>query len=338
MLINLHTHLEGRVRASTARELARSAGVPAPVGGWDAAFALDGPSDLTVYLEKVAASYPFFADLDGLRRIAMEAVIDSAADGQDYLELRFGPASHIGPGRDLHDIVLAMCDGVAEGSRVSGMPAGVVVAILRHHDDELNRAVARAAAAHAGAGVVGFDLAGDELRFPSLAPFSEAFAIAGAAGLGLTCHAAEAAPGPSAREAHHRFGVTRIGHGAHLVDDPDTLRWAAESGIVVEVCPTSNLYTGAVASLDDHPARAFTAAGVRLVLGDDNPTQTRSPLSAERSLLAARLGLSAAQLGQLDRTSIDSGFMEDSVRTALQASAVAIASSEDPAGTDAAIA
>jgi adenosine deaminase len=205
------------------------------------------------------------------------------------------------------------------------MPAGVVVAALRHHDEAANLAVARAAAAEAGEGVCGFDLAGDESRFPSLGPHEAAFALAGAAGLGLTCHAAEAGPAGAVREAVERLGVSRIGHGAHLVDDPGELAWAAERGVVVEVCPTSNWYTGAIPEIAAHPAPRFRAAGVGVVLGDDNPVQTGSDLAAERRVLVERLGWDAAALAELDRTSLAAAFLDAGRRRALEAAAEAAA-------------
>ena len=319
MLINLHTHLEGRVRPSTAAELAALTGIPEPDGGWEDAIRLAGPADLTVYLSKVAASYPFFDRAESLARITREAVEDAAADGQDYLELRFGPATHVRDGFTLDDVLTAACTGLREGTAATGLPAGIVVAALRRRPPEVNEAVARAAARHAGDGVVGFDLAGDELLSPELVPHADAFAIARAAGLGLTCHAAEAAPAFRAREAVELFGVSRIGHGAHIADDPAALTWAAENGVVIEVCPTSNWYTGAIEQIADHPAPVFRAAGIGVVLGDDNPLQTGSPLSAEREILAADLGFTGADLLELDRASVRAAFLDDSVRASLLA-------------------
>jgi adenosine deaminase len=317
MLINLHSHLEGRLRPATALELAREVGLPTPRGGWAEALHLDGPADLTVYLAKVAATYPFFATADHLARITREAVEDAAADGGDYLELRFGPATHVRAGLPIDTVVRAVCEGAAEGVAGTAMPCGIVVAALRHHDEDTNREVARVAARHAGRGVVGFDLAGDELLHPDLGPFREPFSIARAAGLGLTCHAAEAAPAGAARAAVDLLGVARIGHGTHVADDPDAIRWAADSGIVIEVCPTSNWYTGAIPHLGAHPVRTFQDAGVALVLGDDNPIQTGSPLSTERAVLAGRHGFSPAELTALDRRSIEAAFLDDSLRREL---------------------
>ena len=321
MLINLHTHLEGRVRPSTAAELAARTGTPEPADGWEAAIRLAGPADLTVYLEKVAASYPFFDRADSLARITREAVEDAAADGQDYLELRFGPTTHVRDGFTLDDVLTAACAGLIEGSRATGLPAGLMVAALRRRSTEENNAVAHAAAKHAGNGVVGFDLAGDELRSPEIDGHAEAFGIARAAGLGLTCHAAEAAPVFRAREAVELLGVSRIGHGAHVADDPEAMAWFAGHGIVIEICPTSNWYTGAIARIADHPAPIFRDAGIPLVLGDDNPRQTGSQLRHEREILSSELGFTAVQLAAMDRAAIDAAFLDDSVRRTLLARA-----------------
>jgi adenosine deaminase len=314
MKLNLHSHLEGRVRPSTAAALAAEAGVAPPEGGWERALQLDGPANLTVYLSKVAATYPFFRSPAHIARIACEAVEDAAADGTDYLELRFGPATHVHLGFDMDSVMAAVCDGVREGMNRAHIHAGVVIAALRHHDVETNVAVARAASRFAGKGIVGFDLAGDESLFNDLALYEKPFAIARAAGLGLTCHAAEAAPGSAAREAAERFGVSRIGHGAHLAEDDESLRWVRDHGVVVECCPTSNWYTGAIAKRSQHPAKYFRQQYLKIVLGDDNPIQTKSLLSNERRVLVDELGFTVQDLFTLDETSVQAAFLEDSTR------------------------
>jgi adenosine deaminase len=319
VLINLHSHLEGRVRPSTAAALAKNEGIPMPEGGWDRAIRLDAPSSLTTYLAKVASTYPFFRSPDSARRIAREAVEDAAESGLDYIELRFGPATHAESNRGIDNVIAAVVEGMQEASVATGMPSGAVVAALRHHDSDTNEAVARAAAGFAGRGVIGFDLAGDELLFPALSPHERAFKIAGAASLGITCHAAEAGPASAAREAVELLGATRIGHGAHLADSPSLLRWFADEGIVVEICPTSNWFTGAIASVSQHPAPIFRDSGVNLVLGDDNPMQTGADLRAERAVLESSLGFSQADLRTLDRVSIGAAFLENSVRSTLLA-------------------
>jgi len=316
--LNLHTHLEGWVRPDTAAELARDMGVRAPVGGWDAALRMREPADLTVYLAHVAAAYPVLGAPEAMRRVAREAVEDSAADGCDYLEIRFGPSTHARPGFDIPAVIDAACAGLAEGSRATGLPAGLVVCALRHLDEPTNVAVARAAAAAAGGGVVGFDVAGDELLYPALEPYRESFAIAKAAGLGLTAHAAEAGPASAAVDAVNLLGVSRIGHGSHIADDPDTLAWAAREGVAIEVCLTSNVMTGAARSIAEHPLHEFLAAGCRVVLGDDNPVNIGTTLAAEARLLQDEAGLTADQARVIQRSAVEVAFVDETTRAQLR--------------------
>ena len=318
MGLNLHTHLEGSVRPETAADLARSMDVPEPAGGWDDALRVRAPADLTVFLAHVAAAYPVLGSPEAMRRVAREAVEDAAADGSDFLEIRFGPATHVRPAFEIAGVIAAACEGLADGHRATGLPVGLVVCLLRHHNDETNLGVARAAAAAAGRGVVGLDVAGDELLFPSMKRYQAPYAIAAAAGLGLTAHAAEAGPAGSAVEAVEVLGATRIGHGSHIADDAAILEWAANEGVTIEVCPTSNVLTGAARSLREHPLHAFLAAGCRVVLGDDNPINIGGRLSEEERLLVTDGGLTAEQLNQIHQTSCDVAFTDESTRADLR--------------------
>ena len=180
------------------------------------------------------------------------------------------------------------------------MPVGLVVCLLRHHDDETNLAVARAAAAAAGNGVVGLDVAGDELLYPSIEPYREPYQIAAAAGLGLTAHAAEAGPARRRRRGRRDCsGVTRIGHGSHIADDPAVLAWAAARASRSRSARPPTSTPGAARSLREHPLHAFLAAGCRVVLGDDNPIHDRHAGSSEEERrLVAEGGLTAEQLAR----------------------------------------
>jgi len=316
--LNLHSHLEGSVRPSTAAELARSLGVPSPPDGWESALHMREPGTLTTFLAHVAHAYPVFAAPEAMYRLVSDAVEDAALDGGAFLELRFGPATHTTASMPLAAVVEAASEAVGDASRRHGMPAGLIVCALRQHDAATNLEVARAAAAFAGRGVVGFDVAGDELLFPSLEPMREPFAIAAAAGLGLTAHAAEAGPASAVRDAVEILGVRRIGHGARAAEDPGLLRWAADAGVCFEVCPTSNVLTGAAPSYEDHPVRAFVDAGCLVVAGDDDPTTTGSRLSREVRFLTERVGLDAGQVAEMHRTSVGVAFAEPSTRAELR--------------------
>jgi adenosine deaminase len=314
--LNLHSHLEGSIRPSTAAELAAELGLPTPPGGWEDALEMKETGTLTTFLGHVARGYPLFATPDAVRRLVSEAVEDAARDGSRYLELRFGPATHT-QAMSVDEVVRAACDGVRQATR-GGMEAGLVVCALRHMDEETNVAVAEAAARFAGDGVVGFDVAGDELVFASLDPLRRPFAIAAAAGLGLTAHAGEAGPALAVREAAEKLGVRRIGHASRAADDPATMRWAAAEGICLEVCPTSNVLTGAAPSYEQHPVRAFMEAGCDVVLGDDDPTTTGSRLANEARLLTDAVGLTPGQVSRMRATAVDRVFCEPSTRERLR--------------------
>lgn len=315
--INLHTHLEGCVRLETAAELASAAGVAEPEGGWEAALVMRVPSDLTIFLAHVAAAYPLLGSYAALSRVAREAVVDAGTDGCSFTELRFGPTTHAREGFSVADAIAAVCEGARDGAEEAGIEAGVIVCALRHHDEVTNMAVARAAAAHAGKGVVGFDVAGDELLYPDLGPYVAPFECAAAAGLGLTAHVAEAGPARNVVAAHETLGVRRIGHGTRLGSDPDVLGWAVDHGMCLEVCATSNVFTGAARSVAEHPIHRFLEAGCNVVLGDDNPITVDTRLSREVRLLRES-GLSADQLDRIEATAVEFAFCEPSVRAELR--------------------
>jgi len=318
--INLHTHLEGCVRLQTAAELAAAAGIDPPGASWDEAIVMRAPSDLTVFLAHVASVYPLLGSFAALSRVAHEAVVDAAADGCRFCELRFGPLTHVRPGFDVDAVIAAVCEGVASGTDATGIDAGVIVCALRHHDEESNVALARAAARRAGAGVVGFDVAGDELLFPDLGPYVRPFQCAAAAGLGLTAHVAEAGPAGNVRDAHETLGVRRIGHGTRLGGDADVLAWSVDHGMCLEVCVTSNVFTGAASSIAEHPVHRFLAAGCNVVLGDDNPITIDTRLSREVEGLMSS-GLTSEELERIELTAIEHAFCEPSVRESLRAGA-----------------
>lgn len=319
--LDLHTHLEGWVRPATAAELAAEAGVPTPAAGWAEAMRVPAPGDLPAYLARVAVVYPLLRSPAALERVTAEAVEDAAADGCRFLELRVGPVTHASPAMPLEAAVEALCRGLQRGIADTGIGAGLVLAVLRHHPAAQNERLAHLAVRHRDDGVVGFDIAGDELGYPDLRPHRRAFAIARDGALGITAHAAEAGPAHAAREAYDLLGARRIGHGTRLARDPDLLRWAADEDICIEVCPTSNHLTGAVAGGEEHPLRAFLAAGCEVVLGDDNPRQTGSMLSAEAEWLITRSGCTTADLDGMSEAAIRRAFCDEDLRARLRAEA-----------------
>ncbi|MCX6452229.1 MAG: adenosine deaminase, partial [Actinobacteria bacterium] len=317
MLINLHTHLEGTVRPGTAAELAESMNVPTPPGGWENAFRIKKKGDLTIFLAHVAMAYPLLGNAENLRRVAFEAVEDAAKDGQSYIELRLGPATHARKDLSIRQVLEAVCRGVEEAKVHTGIRAGVIACMLRHEPDEIIAEITHAAIALAGSGIVGIDIAGDEILYPSLARYAPLYDLARAAGLGLTAHAAEAGPASAGKEAVELLGVTRIGHGSNVASDPEMLEWVRAKGVTIEVCPTSNVLTGAAPSLKEHPVVDFVKAGVKVALGDDDPENTGVRLSQEAFLLVSEGGLLAEDIRKFAYDGISAAFCSQEIRAEL---------------------
>lgn len=310
---NMHTHLEGSVRPATWWELARKQGLDA--GSLEASGALlqvDGTErSLVDYLAKISRTYPVLKDREALRRTTFEAAEDAARDGVVYLELRAGPMTHAGPGLPVEEAIESLLEGLRRAEERYGIVARLIVAALRHHPPETNVRLAKAAVAYRDEGVVGFDLAGDEAGFPPQL-HAEAFAVARRGGLGITVHAGEAAEAENVVYAVEAMGAMRIGHGVRSVDSDSAVEMLERSGILLEICPTSNVHTGAVASIAAHPVRRLYDRGVPISIGDDDPVTSRTSVSNELTLLRDQFGFTVEELAGIQRMALESSFLQES--------------------------
>jgi adenosine deaminase len=253
-LADLHRHLDGSLREATLRELAAARGIAVP---HDVRFRAG--MGLDAALERFRITVAVLQDAAALRRVAREACEDAAQSGVTTLELRFAP--------QLHGDIGAALDAVLEGA---GQRAGVIVCALYGDPPATVEALVTAAAARTG--VVGIDIAGAPGNAPSWQPadYAPAFRRAAALGLGRTVHAGEGGPPHEIRIAIEQLGAQRIGHGTTLLDDPAVLDLVLERQITIEACPTSNLHTGVIASLDKHPIARWAALGVNVCVCTDN--------------------------------------------------------------------
>lgn len=315
---NLHTHLEGSVRPSTLVALARDQGLTLPVPEAAVAGAMQVTGEersLADYLAKIAFTYPVLKNAAALRRAAREAAEDAARSNVRYFELRAGPATHASPDLPVRAVIAAILAGLAEAEAQLGLTCRLIVAALRHHAPEVNADLARAALDFRGAGVVGFDLAGDEARFPA-ALHREAFTIARAGGLGITVHAGEAGGPEEVAYAVRELQATRIGHGVHSIADPETVALLADRQVTLELCPTSNVHTATVVSIHAHPIRQFIWQGVPVTIGDDDPITSRTNLARELTLLRQVFQFTLADLRGFQVTGLRSSFLDDAARRA----------------------
>jgi adenosine deaminase len=318
--VELHVHLDGSLRPDTMLELARTQGLALPADTPEAlarAVSGRGAETLEAYLEKYALTLAVMQTADALERIAYELVQDAAAEHVRYLEIRYSPLLHR-PALTLTEAIEAPLRGVTRAAAETGTRAGLVLCAMRTKSSAESLELARAAAAYRGAGVVGFDLAGPEHGYPARA-HREAFAVAARAGLGCTCHAGETDGPDSIRQALEECGATRIGHGTRLGEDQVLLERVVSERVALEVCLTSNLYTGAVRSLPTHPMKRFLDRGAVVTLSTDARLVGGVTLTDEYHLAHTVLGLGREDLARLVLYACESAFLPEPERVALAA-------------------
>jgi adenosine deaminase len=325
----LHDHLDGGLRPATIVELAAEVGHqlpvadPAELGDWFVAAADSG--SLERYLETFAHTVAVMQTQPALRRVAAECAQDLAADGVVYAEVRFAPEQHLARGLTLEQVVEAVLEGFAEGSALAaetGRPVrvGTLLTAMRHA--ARSQEIAELAVRYRDTGVVGFDIAGAEAGFPPTRHL-DAFEYLQRENFHFTIHAGEAFGLPSIWQAIQWCGADRLGHGVRIVDDitGDVLgRLAAyvrDKRIPLELCPSSNVQTGAAPSIAEHPIGLLRDLRFRVTVNTDNRLMSGTSMSREMALLVEAFGYGWAELQWFTINAMKSAFIPFDERLAI---------------------
>ena len=314
-LAELHVHLEGTATPALVRALAERNGIelaPGTVEG-DRFLWRDFLDFLATY-DRAASAVRTAQDY---RDVTLAYLAACAAEGAIYVELTASPDHAAAAGLAYRDMVAGIAEGIDQARDAHGIESRILVTAVRNLGTERAEAIAAAAAAAPHPHVTGFGLAGDEAGFPP-EPFARAFAVAQDAGLGLACHAGEWA-GPESVRGALTLPITRIGHGVRAIEEPELVAELAERGIVLEVCPTSNVALGAYADYGAHPFRALRDAGLRVTLGSDDPPYWQTTIGGEYAVARREWGLTDAELRAITRTAIEAAFVDEPTRTSLLA-------------------
>lgn len=340
--VSLHDHLDGGLRPATIVELAAEVGHALPADDPDALrrWFVESASagSLPRYLETFDHTIAVMQTADHLARVAREAVLDLAADGVVLAELRYAPEQHLAGGLTPQQVVDAVAAGIAEGVAEAAdaghrIVAGQIVTALRHRD--AGDWTAELALANRDRGVVGFDVAGPEDGYPATR-HANALRTLREASFPVTVHAGEAAGPESIAEAVHRTGALRVGHGARIVDDitlgrptaEDPLgvddarlgrlaQWVLDQQVPLELCPRSNVQTGAAASIAAHPVTALLRLGFAVTVNTDNRLMSGTSPSLELHGLVTEAGWTLADLRDVTLTAAWSAFRPLDERAAL---------------------
>jgi adenosine deaminase len=336
----LHEHLDGNLRVDTLFELLRARGLavpaaadaaggpgdPASLAAWFAANAHAG--SLEKYLQGFALTVAAMASPAALRRVAREAAEDAAAQGAVLAEFRIAPLLFEGHGLDGDTVVDALLQGLADSPLPLGTHSALIVCAMRQLPLAETERAAALALRWRSRGVVGFDLAGPERGFPA-AGHAPVLQRLREAGLALTLHAGEADDAQRVLEAG-RLGARRIGHGVRLADalhaaaagDAQAGEWlheVRERGLHLEVCPTSNVHTGAAVSVATHPITALWRAGISLSYHTDNTLMSCLSHGDEALALLTHTPLDAADLGAMAVQAARHSFLQAPARERAEA-------------------
>jgi adenosine deaminase len=308
---DLHCHLDGSLRAETLLDLAGERGIALPGTTADELrrymIATDS-RDLEEYLRRFDVTLAVMQDAESLERIAYELLVDAAAEGVRYLEMRYAPVLNTERGLTMSDAVEATLRGIARGQRDAAIIGRVILCAIRTMPPEVSLETAEVAVRYKELGVVGFDLAGAELG-NSAAVHAEAFAYAREHELACTVHAGEADGPDSLRQAVHLCGAHRLGHATRLVEDPSLARYVNDRRIALEICLTSNVQTRAVETYAAHPARQYFEDGHEIVLCTDNRMMSGVTLTDEYLAAAEHLEFTLEELGLVALNGFRAAFL-----------------------------
>ncbi|OBH61580.1 adenosine deaminase [Mycobacterium colombiense] len=331
----LHDHLDGGLRPSTVLEIAGQVGydgLPATdvdeLATWFRTRSHSG--SLERYLEPFSHTVAVMQTPEALHRVAYECVEDLAADSVVYAEIRFAPELHIDRGLSFDAIVDAVLAGLADGEKASAasnrpIVVRLLVTAMRHA--AVSREIAELAIRFRDKGVVGFDIAGAEAGNPPTRHL-DAFDYLRDHNARFTIHAGEAFGLPSIHEAIAFCGADRLGHGVRIVDDIEVsddgqVRLGQQASILrdkripLELCPSSNVQTGAVKSIAEHPFDLLARARFRVTVNTDNRLMSDTFMSREMHRLVEAFGYGWSDLERFTINAMKSAFIPFDERLAI---------------------
>ena len=322
----LHDHLDGGLRVKTILELAHQhnyTGLPydneEQLGNW---FHTAVQGSLEIYLETFAHTVGVMQTPDALQRVASECAQDLAEDGVVYAEIRFAPELHTAKGLSYREVIDNVLIGFAQGeaaAKAADKTIRVVALLTAMRMADVSREIAKLVVEYRDRGVVGFDIAGKEAGYPPTEHI-EAFQYLQRNNAHFTIHAGEAFGLKSIWEAIQFCGTERLGHGVRIIDDVttnpdgtvtlgDLAAYVRDRRIPLELCPKSNVDTGAALSIAEHPIGSLRKLNFRVTLNTDNRLMSDTSMSAEMTSLVEAFDYSLRDLEWLTVNGMKSSFL-----------------------------
>jgi adenosine deaminase len=322
--IDLHRHLEGSLRLETLLALALEYHIDLPASDAESLrpfvqIVPGEPRNSQQFLSKFRVLRQFYRSERMIKRVTYEVITDAAADNVKYMELRFTPQALNNLMQcDYQTVVEWVCQAAEDAVDGLDMQVRLILSMNRHESVEIGEQVLQAAKDYAHRGVVGLDLAGQEIGYSNL-PFRDVFLDAKNAGLGVTIHAGEWSGAESVRDAVETLDADRIGHGIRAIEDQALTALLRERGTVLEICPTSNLQSGAVENFDAHPLMPLYWQGVKTTINTDDPLICNVTMSGEIAQVMHTMSFSLDDVKQNTLTAARGAFLPPEQRAMLVA-------------------
>lgn len=306
----LHTHVEGAVRPQTILDIAQERNLPLPaptVEELKAKIGMRQGEDLLAFLKKFDHFRFVFDQPDTLKRLAYECIEDNSRENINYTELRINPRKNLEK-VSIDQVLDSVLEGMDKAKKDLGVDARLIASINRSYPVESAMDIARAAVARKDRGIVGLDLAGDEVNHPA-SKFAEVFDYAKANGLHITIHAGEGRGPESVTQAVELCHAERIGHGVRLQEDPAAMQAIKDRGTVLEMCPESNKLLNVTPDLKLYPLKTYLQFGIPVTLNTDDRHIFDIDLAHEYTSLARNTGMSLQQLQRVAMNAVDAAFL-----------------------------
>lgn len=317
--IDLHLHLDGSITPSIAKSLAKIQNIELPTSDdKELEKLLTVPSDcknLVEFLKCFDLPLTLLQTKVGLKEATKLILNDMKDAGNIYVELRFAPQLHTQKGMSQEDAI----EAVLEGTRESQIRANIILCLMRGNGNEKeNRETIELAKKFLvkDGGVVAIDIAGAESLFPT-SKYRDDFALAKKYNIPFTIHSGES-EGAEGVKLAIEYGASRIGHGVRIIEDKEVMDLVKKHNIPLELCPTSNLQTCAVKSLNDYPLSKFLDYGIKVTLNTDDPAIEGTSIGREHSLMNEYQNLSLEKQKIILNNSIDAAFTSDEVKEILR--------------------
>ncbi|MGE6784934.1 adenosine deaminase [Ensifer adhaerens] len=311
----LHCHIEGATPPELALAQAEKYGIDTSAIIRDKAYVWQ---DFTSFVKCYDAIASLFRTQEDYALLAEAYLTELAEAGTIYSEIIVSPDHGNTIGLGAHAYLEGLAAGMEAARQKTGIESRMLITGIRHLGPESVIRTAEFAARREHKLVTGFNLAGEE-RMHKVADFARAFDIVRDAGLGLTIHAGELSGAFSVRDAIDHVRPSRISHGVRAIEDADLVRRLADAGVVLEVCPGSNISLQVFPDFASHPLRALHEAGVRVTLNSDDPPFFHTSLAQEYDIASAVMGFSDEEINGMTRTAINAAFVDEATRQRLLA-------------------